>query len=140
MRFYHIGFAWGKAPSTEKITRINDGLSRSPYIVDWMRYSLSCYVVFAQNADKVHIVVRELIDDADDQFVVFPIDLASGDYQGLLSGWIWDWLLIDRTRPDWPGKVATIRAKLYPPPQPPKPSFSELMTYLAALNPPKDDP
>jgi hypothetical protein len=62
--------------------------------------------------------LRETIDDDDDQFLIVPIDMEDGR-QGLLSGWIWQWLDVDRSRPDWRQVVAITLAPLKLPPPPP---------------------
>jgi hypothetical protein len=133
--YYHVGFAFDGGSTLEKRRKINDALTK--FTADWMRYSNSCWIVYAESADKVHIAVREEIGDKD-QFVVLPLDM-SAHRQGLLSSWIWDWLNIDRTSPGWVEKVAAIRNALKPPPAPPPELPSGLLPYLLSLTPPKDE-
>jgi hypothetical protein len=136
VRMYHVGFAF-KKESYQKVERINEALSVAS--LDWIRYSRTAWIAYADSPETLHINVREAIDKGD-QFLVIPLDLDA-ERQGLLSPWIWKWLNVDRRRPNWRDIVEQID---YPRPAPPPPSppmlapttFADL---LKALQPPKDE-
>lgn len=127
MRLYHVGFMFKKFSPSKK-ERIDAAISRSS--VDWLRYSHSTWIVFAENPDKVHIQVREAIDP-DDNFLIVPIDMRA-ERQGLLPAWIWKWLDVDRTQPGWAVAVERIRETLEPPKLPP------LIDFLSLIPPTKE--
>ena len=131
MRMYHVGFAL--RPNKTKQDRIDAALNT--IALDWMRYSSHAWIVYAGSADAIHIAVREAIDDGD-QFLVLPIDMEAAR-QGLLSGWIWEWLNIDRSQPNWGYVRDQIRERLRPPPplQPPL-SLEEILKNYNKFLPP----
>jgi hypothetical protein len=127
---FHLGFRFEPSQAKQgRIERALNGIS-----IDWLRYSPYGWIVYAISADRIHIAVREAIDRGD-QFLVLPLDTNSPP-QGLVPGWVWDWLTIDRTLPNWQSKVSEIRASLVAPP--PFPSqTSSLGDLLRALQAPK---
>lgn len=131
---YHIGFAFGKQ-SLAKRKRINEALNNAA--VDWVRYSFSTWIAYAENPEALHIHIREAIDDTD-QFLVIPLDM-NATRQGLLSPWIWEWLRVDRTKPNWQSIVENLDYPRPAPPPTPQSSLEDIFKALYALQPPKDD-
>jgi hypothetical protein len=133
---YHIGFAFTKS-SFAKRERIDQAITNAS--ADWVRYSSSAWIAYADNPETLHIHIREAIDN-DDQFLVIPLDMSAAR-QGLLAPWIWEWLRVDRTQPNWRRVVDAID---YPKPLPPLPvapkvTLHDLFAHLNALQPPKDE-
>lgn len=133
MRMYHIGFLFRKK-SLAKSLRINNALNEVAQ--DWMRYSDSAWIAYAESADQLHIFIREAIEDKD-QFLIIPVDM-SAPRQGLLAPWIWKWLAVDRSQPNWRSLVDQIDYPPPPPPLPPPAQFS-LEDLVKHLSPPKDE-
>ncbi len=96
---------------------------------DWVRYARFCWLVNAESADKIHVYLREQVGK-DDFFLILPIDMAAYR-QGLLPGWVWEWLAIDRSKANWPAEVGRVTAHLRPAPPP---SLESLSEYLALLD------
>lgn len=138
MSYFHVGFKFSQPLSNEKHVVIAKALNT--VCADWLYYDDHCWIVFSYfTADRIHIMLREAIDRAD-CFLILPIDMGSAR-QGFVPQWIWDWLSIDRSSPNWQQKRDALVATLSPPPPPPQ--NPELDNYIRAMlaleKPPKTD-